>query len=56
MQNTEIEGKIQVLQKEISVTTDPVKKSILQKELQILNFRKQIDFCKNKIKQIRNSM
>lgn len=56
MKNNELEGKIQVKQKEISVENDPVKKSNLQKELQILNFRKQINFYKNKITQIRNTM
>ncbi len=56
MENNEIEGKIQVKQKEISVERDPSKKANLEKELQILNIRKQINFFRDKITQLRNSM
>lgn len=56
MDENNINGKIQLKQKEISIENDPEKKSKLQRELQILNFRKQIDFYRNKINQIRNSM
>lgn len=56
MINTELQGKIQVKKTEIFAQKDPQKKSRLQQELQILNFRKQIDFYKNKITQIKNNM
>lgn len=56
MENNELEGKIQVKQKEISVERDPTKKANLEKELQILNFRKQINFFRDKITQLRNAM
>ncbi len=52
----DINGKIQLKQKEISIENNPEKKSRLQQELQILNFRKQIDFYRNKITQIRSSL
>ena len=52
----DINGKISVKQQEVNVERDPTKKARLQKELQILNFRKQIDFYREKIKQIQNGM
>ena len=55
-QNINIEGKIQVKQKEISVERDPTKKANLEKELQILNSRKQLNFSREKITQLRNGM
>ena len=54
--NNNINDKLVIKQKELTLEKDPTKRAILQKELQILNFRKQIDFYKNKINQIRNSM
>lgn len=54
--NNNISDKLAIKQKELTLEKDPTKRATLQKELQILNFRKQIDFYKNKINQIRNSM
>lgn len=58
MENNEIDvnGKISVKQQEVNVERDPLKKASLQKELQILNFRKQINFFRDKIKQIQHGM
>lgn len=56
MDENQVNGSISVKQKEISVESDPTKKSELQKELEILNWRKQIIFSQNKITQIRNGM
>lgn len=56
MENNDIDGKIAVKQKEISVEHDPNKRAILQKDLQILNFRKQIITIQNRIEQIRNGI
>lgn len=56
MEENELNGKIALKQKEISIERDSQKKANLQKELQILNFRKQIDFYRSKINQIRKSM
>lgn len=56
MDENDINGKIQLKQKEISIEKDPEKKSRLQQELQILNFRNQIDFYRNKITQIRSRL
>lgn len=55
MEENEINGKISIKQKEISVA-DSIKKAELQKELEILNWRKQIIFAQNKITQIKNGM
>ena len=55
-EETDINGKISVKKQQINVEQDPVTKARLQKELQILNFRKEINFYKDKIKQIKNSM
>lgn len=56
MDDNQINGRISVKQREISVELDPTKKAELQKELEILNWRKQIIFAQNKITQIRNGM
>ena len=56
MENNEIDGKIAVKQKEISVEQDPNKRAILQKDLQILNLRKQIISFQNRIEQIRSGI
>jgi hypothetical protein len=42
MDENDINGKIAIKQKEISVATDPEKKKILQAELVKLNLRKQL--------------
>ena len=55
MENNDIDGKIAIKQKEISVENDFNRKAKLQKELQILELRKQIISFQNRIKQIRNS-
>ena len=51
MQN-DINGKIALKQKEVSIEKDPNRKAQLQNELQILNFRKQIEEIKLKIKRL----
>ena len=56
MDENEINGKISIKQKEISVERDPNKKSEMDRELQILNMRKQIIFFQNKITQITSGM
>lgn len=55
MENDDIGAKIEVKQKEISVEQDFNRKAKLQKELQILELRKQIISFQNRIEQIRNS-
>jgi hypothetical protein len=55
MGNNNINGKIAVKQKEISVEQDPNKKAKLNNDLQILNLRKQIISFQERIEQIRNS-
>lgn len=55
MENNDIDGKIAIKQKEISVEQDFNRKVKLQKELQILELRKQIISFQNRIEQIRNS-
>lgn len=52
MDDNQVNGRISVKQKEISVESDPTKKAEMQKELEILNWRKQIIFFQNKITQI----
>lgn len=54
MDENEINGKISIKQMEISVERDNKKKSEMNRELQILNMRKQIIFFQNKITQIKN--
>lgn len=49
MENYDLDGKIAVKNKEIQVETDPNKKARFQRELEILNLRKQIESLKNKI-------
>lgn len=56
MENNEIDGKIAVKQKEVAVEHDPNRKAKLQKDLQILNLRKQIISFQYRIEQIRNGM
>ena len=56
MENNEIDGKIAVKQKEVTVEHDPNRKAKLQKDLQILNLRKQIISFQYRIEQIRNGM
>lgn len=55
MENNEINAKIEVKRKEISVENDFNRKTKLQKELQILELRKQINSFQERIEQIRNS-
>lgn len=55
MENDDIGAKIEVKRKEISVENDFNRKAKLQKELQILELRKQIISFQNRIEQIRNS-
>lgn len=52
MNEIDINAKIAVKQKEVSVEQDPNRKSQLQNELQILIFRKQIEDIKAKIKRL----
>lgn len=54
MENNDINGKIAVKQKEISVEQDPNKRAKLNNDLQILNLRKQIITFQKRIEQIRN--
>ena len=56
MENTDIDGKIVVKQTELNVEKDSNKRAILQKDLQILNLRKQIISFQERIQQIRNGM
>lgn len=53
MNELDINAKIAVKQKEVSVEKDPNKKARLQNELQILIFRKQIEDIKVKIKRLK---
>jgi len=55
MENNDIGAKIEVKRKEISVEKDFNRKAKLQKELQILELRKQIISFKERIEQIKNS-
>lgn len=52
MEENDINARIAVKQKEVSVEKDPNRKSQLQNELQILNFRKQIEDIKDKIRRL----
>lgn len=56
MENNEIDGKIAVTQKKIAVEIDQNKRNYLQKELQILNWKKMIISFKEKISNLRNGM
>lgn len=49
MEENDIEGRIQIKNKEIQFETDPNKKAELQRDLEILNLRKQIETLKDKI-------
>lgn len=53
MDKNDVNGKIAVKQKEISVELDSNKKTEMQKELQVLLLRKEINFAMQKIKQIK---
>lgn len=56
MENNDIGARIEVKRKEISVEKDFNRKAKLQKELQILELRKQINSFQERIEQIRKSM
>lgn len=49
MVENSIDGRIQIKNKEIQFETDPNKKAKLQRDLEILNLRKQIEALRNKI-------
>lgn len=55
MEKNDIDGKIAIKQKEISVEHDPNKKAKLNNDLKILNLRKQIMTFQERIVQLRNS-
>lgn len=55
MENNEIGAKIELKMKEISLTKCFNRKAKLQKELQILELRRQIIAFQGRIEQIRNS-
>ena len=55
MDEDNLEAKIAVKNKEIQVETDPNKKAQFQRDLEILNLRKQIEFLRDKIELKRNS-
>lgn len=56
METNDIDGKIAVKQKEISVEREPNKRAVLHRDLQVLNLRKQIISFQERIEQIRNSL
>lgn len=56
MENNEICAKIEVKRKEISVESDYNRKARLQKELQILELRKEIISFQERIEIIKKSM
>ena len=56
MEENELNGKISVKMKQISVEKDSNIRGQMQKQLEILNLRKQIIFMNNKITQIINGM
>ena len=49
MEENNLDAKIAVKNKEIQVETDPNKKAEYQRDLEILNLRKQIEALRNKI-------
>jgi hypothetical protein len=49
MEENNIDGRIQIKKSEIQYETDPNKKAELQRDLEILNLRKQIETLKDKI-------
>lgn len=49
MEENNIEGRIQIKNKEIQFEKDPNKKAELQRDLEILNLRKQIEALRDKI-------
>jgi hypothetical protein len=51
MENSNINDRIAVKNKEIEVENDPLRKREFQRELEILNLRRQIDALKYKIEQ-----
>ena len=55
MKNEDISAKIELKNKEISLEKDFNRKAKMQKELQILQLRSQINSYKERIEQIRNS-
>jgi hypothetical protein len=52
MENQELDNEITVKQTQIRVELDPKKKAKLQKQLQKLQLKKEINDIKNKIKQL----
>lgn len=56
MENNEIRAKIELKRKEISLETDYYHKARLQKELQILELRKEIISFQERIEIIKKSM
>lgn len=56
MENNNIDGKIAIKNKEIQVEKDPNKKAQFQRELEILNLRKQIEILKSKIEYKRKNL
>jgi hypothetical protein len=49
MEVNDIEGRIQIKNKEIQFEKEPNKKAELQRDLEILNLRKQIEALKDRI-------
>lgn len=49
MEENDIEGRIQIKNLEIQNERNPIKKAELQRDLEILNLRKQIEALKDKI-------
>lgn len=50
MHENNLEGRIAIKQKEAQVEQDPNRKAQLQRDLEILNLRKQIEYLRDKIK------
>lgn len=50
MDENNLDGRIAIKQKEIQVERDPNKKRELNRDLEILNLRRQIEQLKNKIR------
>lgn len=53
MEESDLNGRIAVKQKEVSVEQDPNKKAELQNQLKVLNFRKDIEDIKQKISRLK---
>lgn len=52
----EIQGKIEVKRKEIQVEKDAAKKAELQNDLQVLLIKRQVEFLRARIKQLKNKV